>query len=107
MAVHRVTAVFDDAEQQLVKLQDANGLVSLDEVKQILEKAKSDAKAYENDPTFYRIVVIGALLILLIALVGLIHLLNISNTNTETLSVIVTTLIGGLIGLFAPSPTGK
>jgi hypothetical protein len=67
------------------------------------------AAAYTKDRDFYRIAIAGLIGIILIVIVAavILQLKNPARTLPDWTSALATTALGGLVGLFAPSPTGK
>jgi hypothetical protein len=75
------------------------------------EKLKAEAEkvvpAYINDRFLYRVAVFVLGLLTIIAAVGSIILVLVGKTTPEVLVALGSAAIGALVGLFAPSPTGK
>jgi hypothetical protein len=64
-------------------------------------------KAYTSDPQFYRIAVIGLIsIIVLVVISAIVVQVWKGEPLSDWISALATTALGGLVGLFAPSPTG-
>ena len=74
-----------------------------------LQKLTNEAKAvsWVEDKLLYRIAVIVLGLLALIAAIGSIILVVMGKTTPEVLVSLGSAAVGALVGLFAPSPTGK
>jgi hypothetical protein len=88
----RVAALKDDPIPELKKLRD-----------EAIEKSK----VYESDPWVYRIAIIVLGSLALIAAIGSIVLVAGGRATPEVLVALGSTAVGALVGLFAPSPSGK
>jgi hypothetical protein len=101
-AQQMVEIVREDPER--LKLLKAKGLPELQKLAKEAEKA---TPAYINDPWLYRIaiIVLGSLAIM--AAVGSLILTVNGRTTPEVLVALGSAAVGALVGLFAPSPTGK
>jgi len=78
----------------------------------VLEETATKVKAeytpiYTGDKLLYRIAVIVLGLLALIAAIGSIGLVAASKTTPDVLVALGSAAVGALVGLFAPSPTGK
>jgi uncharacterized membrane protein YhaH (DUF805 family) len=70
--------------------------------------AKQAAAAYTSDPAFYRIAIIGLIGIIALVIVSAVVVQIWKDTGlSDWESALATTALGGLVGLFAPSPAGK
>lgn len=70
--------------------------------------AKEAAAAYRTDPKFYRIAIVGLVLIIVLVIVSAIVVQIWKGENlSDWISALATTALGGLVGLFAPSPKGE
>jgi uncharacterized membrane protein YhaH (DUF805 family) len=70
--------------------------------------AKQAAAAYTSDPQFYRIAIIGLIGIIALVIVSAVVVQIWKDKSlSDWESALATTALGGLVGLFAPSPTGK
>jgi hypothetical protein len=74
--------------------------------------ALREAAAYVRDPRFYRIAIVGLIGIILLAICSavVLELWNVPKGEEEKslpdwASTLAATAMGGLVGLFAPSPT--
>jgi hypothetical protein len=66
------------------------------------------AAAYQSDPAFYRIAIIGLMAIVVLVIVCAVVLQLVGKgTLPDWISAIGTTVVGGVVGLFAPSPADK
>lgn len=76
-----------------------------------LEKLRADAvkavPGYTGDTLLYRIAIAVLGLLALIAAVGSVILIIGGKTTPEVLVALGSAAVGALVGLFAPSPTGK
>lgn len=77
-----------------------------------LEKLRAEAvkivpPAYVGDKLLYRIAIVVLGLLALIAAVGSVILVLGGKTTPEVLIALGSAAVGALVGLFAPSPTGK
>jgi hypothetical protein len=79
----------------------------LPELQKLRDEAVKEAPVYFRDKLLYRIavLVLGALAI--IAAVGSVVLVREGETTPEVLVALGSAAVGALVGLFAPSPTGK
>jgi len=79
----------------------------LPELQKLSDEAKAVTPPWSGDILLYRIavVVLGALA--LIAAIGSIVLVITEKTTPEVLVALGSAAVGALVGLFAPSPTGK
>lgn len=89
--------------ERLKKLQ-ADPVPVIEEAEKI---AKAETPAYIGDRWLYRIA-IGLLgFLAIVAIVGSIVLVGINKTIPEVLVAMGSIAVGAIVGLFAPSPTGK
>ena len=66
------------------------------------------AAAYTSDPKFYRIAISGLIGIIVIVIVASVVVqIWEDDALSEWVAALATTALGGLVGLFAPSPTAK
>lgn len=70
-------------------------------------KAEANGPIYRGDIVLYRVAVIVLGSLALLAAVGSIGLVAASKTTPEVLVALGSAAVGALVGLFAPSPTGK
>jgi hypothetical protein len=70
--------------------------------------------AYTTDPKFYRIAIIGLISIIVLVIIAALVIAMEDTPQGQTakslpdwISALATTALGGLVGLFAPSPTDK
>ena len=71
-------------------------------------KAKAEDKpAYYGDKLLYRIAVIVLGVLALMAATGSIVLVAMGKTTPEVLVALGSAAVGALVGLFAPTPSGK
>lgn len=93
---------------ELVKLDpgrlDSSKRNPVEAIEKLLSEAKKDVPAYEGDVWFYRIVAIGLVAVIVIAAIGYIV---IKGAIPEALVALGSAAIGGLVGILAPSPSGK
>jgi uncharacterized membrane protein YkgB len=70
--------------------------------------AKQAAAAYTSDPKFYRIAMIGLIgIIILVVASAIVVQVWKGETLSDWVSALATTALGGLVGLFAPPPSGN
>ncbi len=86
---------------------DALKVDPLPELQKLRDDAVKSAPAYFEDKLLYRIAVIVLGLLTLITAVGSIILVLSGATTPEVLVALGSAAVGALVGLFAPSPTGK
>jgi hypothetical protein len=67
----------------------------------------ADERGWTEDKLLYRIAVIVLGLLTLIAALGSIVLVAVGKTTPEVLVALGSAAVGALVGLFAPSPSGK
>ena len=104
-AERMVKMIAEDATLLARLKTDSNPIPLLQETATKAE-AKSEP-AYRGDKLLYRIAVIVLGSLALIAAVGSIWLVTASKTIPEVLVALGSAAVGALVGLFAPSPTGK
>jgi hypothetical protein len=68
--------------------------------------------AYTSDPKFYRMAIAGLIGIIVLVIVGAIAIELLSDSDSDKalpdwIAALATTALGGLVGLFAPSPSEK
>lgn len=67
-----------------------------------------EARAFTGDQKFYRIAIVGLITIILVVVVSAIVVQIWKGENlSDWISALATTALGGLVGLFAPSPSEK
>lgn len=102
----RMVKMFNDDSTLLARLQ--TDLDPIPVLQETAAKAKrEDDRAYFGDTLLYRIAVVVLGLLALIAAVGSIGLVVADKTTPEVLVALGSAAVGALVGLFAPSPTGK
>lgn len=105
-SAERMVKMFAEDASLLARLTtDPNPIAVLQETASQAE-AKSEP-AYRADKMLYRIAVIVLGLLALLAAIGSIGLVAAGKTTPEVLVALGSTAVGALVGLFAPSPTGK
>ena len=105
-SAERMVKMFAEDATLLARLKtDPDPLPLLQETATKAE-AKSEP-AYLGDKLLYRIAVIVLGSLALIAAVGSIGLVAAGETTPEVLVALGSAAVGALVGLFAPSPTGK
>jgi hypothetical protein len=103
-AQQMVEIVREDPER--LKLLKAKGLPELQKLAKEAEKATT-TPAYITDPWLYRIAVIVLGSLAIMAAIGSLILAVNGRTTPEVLVALGSAAVGALVGLFAPSPTGK
>lgn len=94
--------IMDPARLEALK---ADPLPELEKLR--AEAVKAVPPAYIGDILLYRIAVIVLSLLTIIAAVGSVILVLEGKTTPEVLVALGSAAVGALVGLFAPSPTGK
>ncbi len=79
----------------------------LPELQKLSEEAKSVTPPWVDDILLYRIAVAVLGLLALVAALGSLMLVIKGKTTPEVLVALGSAGVGALVGLFAPSPTGK
>ena len=105
-SVDRMVKMFAEDAKLMARLKaDPDPIPVLQET---ATKAKAESEpAYIGDKLLYRIAVIVLGLLALIAAIGSIGLVATSRTTPEVLVALGSAAVGALVGLFAPSPTGR
>ena len=99
-----VNVLMDDHALMARLKTDANPLPVLEEA---AKKAVQQTAPWTGDKMLYRIAVIVLGALALIAAIGSIVLVVAGKTTPEVLVALGSAAVGALVGLFAPSPTGK
>ena len=101
----QMVKMFAEDTTLLVRLkEDPNPIAVLQET---AAKAEALIPAYIFDKVLYRIAVIVLGSLALIAAIGSVILVLVGRTTPEVLVALGSAAVGALVGLFAPSPTGK
>lgn len=91
------------ADSDLVKrLKEEDPITVLEEVQK-----KAEEMAWQGDKLVFRVAVIVLGLLALIAAIGSIILVSLGLNTPEVLVALGSAAVGALVGLFAPSPSGK
>jgi hypothetical protein len=94
-----------ETDKALVKRLKADPIPVLKET--AVRAEEKTAPAYYGDKLLYRIAVIVLCLLALTAAIGSLVLALQGKTMPEALVALGSAAVGALVGLFAPSPTGK
>jgi hypothetical protein len=79
----------------------------LPELQKLSDEAKAATPPWSGDILLYRVAVIVLGSLALIAAIGSVILVIVGKTTPEVLVALGSAAVGALVGLFAPSPTGK
>lgn len=102
----RMVKIFSDDSTLLSRLRtDIDPIPVLQET--AAKAIRENSPAFIGDAVLYRIAVVVLGLLALIAAVGSIGLVVADKTTPEVLVALGSAAVGALVGLFAPSPTGK
>lgn len=99
-----VNVLMNDHDLMRKLKTDANPSSVLEEA---AKKAIQQTVPWTGDKMLYRIAVIVLGALALIAAIGSIILVVVGKTTPEVLVALGSAAVGALVGLFAPSPTGK
>ena len=100
MASKTVSELAEEAQQD----PDLKAKLEADPVGTLEEH--SEAPAFQNDAIFYRMAILGLIGIIVLVILAAVALqLATDETLPSWQSALATTALGGLVGLFAPSPT--
>ncbi|MFC1885036.1 hypothetical protein ACFL2O_09720 [Thermodesulfobacteriota bacterium] len=105
-SVDRMVKMFAEDSKLIERLKSDPDPIPV--LKETATKVKAEDKpAYFGDKLLYRIAVIVLGSLALMAAVGSIVLVGMSKTTPEVLVALGSAAVGALVGLFAPTPTGK
>jgi hypothetical protein len=101
----QMVKIFKNDPALIARLKSAADPISV--LEEAAEKAEQETAPWTKDIVLYRIAVgvLGALT--LIAALGSIGLVAADKTTPEVLVALGSAAVGALVGLFAPSPSGK
>ncbi len=100
----QMVQIFKSDSSLMAKLKgDDPGAVLED----VARKAEQQMAAWRGDKNLFRVAVGALAALALIAAIGSIVLVAVGKTTPEVLVSLGSAAVGALVGLFAPSPTGK